>query len=453
MTDLEEIKKRFDDLCNKQESIYKPEFESVFSILYSIDKAQRSVYNTNGWNVGEPLPDAANEAILNEALKKAGFSKDKAFCNAFIDYCNIVIEGKRLMQQSLEMELSKNEEKIKQKQQANGWKFINLSIIAPQEIHQKVIVPMMQEDAKAGRGLFANVTQIPIEQDLDEFLMIEPYNIKNSFVPYLDELKRFKVVGEDAFLCDVFTRGLFALLRECALFIQNHTDKPSKTKNYISSIIKELDKVPIWGLFIQILLLQGLCRWFKDIDINEGEKGYKEAESMYYWLCEELMEKETGFCCKPYGDEDKKRLQPLCSYLYSTEIGQFVQNILFRGSDSIEPQQENGLETACNKASLPDELNNDEAKELFEKAIKAGLMKKGNKGFEWCKTKALCAYFADKVSSYLDLGNTITDTGKAAVWKPFEALFGHKNLKTCKAEWRKTGAMPKGVEIVDELFK
>lgn len=73
-------------------------------------------------------------------------------------------------------------------------------------------------------------------------------------------------------------------------------------------------------------------------------------------------------------------------------------------------------------------------------------------GYKWEKTKALCAYFADRATGYLGISKSESDTGEAACWKPFEQVFGYKNLKVCKADWRKTGTLPNGNETVNELF-
>ena len=81
---------------------------------------------------------------------------------------------------------------------------------------------------------------------------------------------------------------------------------------------------------MQILLLQGLIKWFENVDLKKGDNGYNEACSLVQWIGEQLMIKEIGFCYFRWGEGDKEYLKPLCNYLLSTEIGEFVQDILFK---------------------------------------------------------------------------------------------------------------------------
>lgn len=70
---------------------------------------------------------------------------------------------------------------------------------------------------------------------------------------------------------------LFAFLKEATTYINENTEKPQAIKNEIVRKVKQLDDVSIWGLFFQILFLQGLCRWLEGVNINEGDNGYNEA--------------------------------------------------------------------------------------------------------------------------------------------------------------------------------
>ena len=99
---------------------------------------------------------------------------------------------------------------------------------------------------------------------------------------------------------------------------------------------------------------------------------------------------------------------------------------------------------------LPDELNNDEAKSIISKAIAKGLCDNNNC---WLKTKALLAYFADRARDHLNLGQGEYDGSTKTSWKPFESLFGVNGLSGAKRDYQKTGTLPNGHNIVDELFK
>lgn len=101
--------------------------------------------------------------------------------------------------------------------------------------------------------------------------------------------------------------------------------------------------------------------------------------------------------------------------------------------------------------AFPDELNTEQAKKYFAKAIEAGLM---NEQYKWAKSKALLACFCREMSNKLNLSKaTKDDGGKYVKWKPFEMLFGYRNLKLDLNQIKQTGENPKGIEIVDSIFK
>ena len=101
--------------------------------------------------------------------------------------------------------------------------------------------------------------------------------------------------------------------------------------------------------------------------------------------------------------------------------------------------------------AFPDELNTEQAKKYFAKAIEVGLM---NEQYKWAKSKALLACFCREMSNKLNLSKaTKDDGGKYVKWKPFEMLFGYRNLKLDLNQIKQTGENPKGIEIVDSIFK
>lgn len=330
------LKADFEALCEKQERLYKPDFEKVFNALFEIDSEQRAIYNTNFWDFGEALPDEADKDKLQMALQQTGFANDEAFCKAFIGYANTTIQGKKVQRQMATLNVAEvmNQQQPPQKQ--DGWQFCQISFVAPQGMHD-VINAQIEADAKEGKGLFANVTTTPVEDESeDEYLMIDVYNCKASLVPFVEEIKQFGVVGNsNALFGNDTKRLLLATVKECATFVKGNTDKPAAAKNHITATLQEFDKMPVWGLLFQILILQGLCRWLESVNINEGDNGFNEVQCFYNWLLEALAEKMMHFCYTPFGENDKERLQPLCAYLYSTEVGKVVQRHLFG-----EPQQE-----------------------------------------------------------------------------------------------------------------
>lgn len=105
--------------------------------------------------------------------------------------------------------------------------------------------------------------------------------------------------------------------------------------------------------------------------------------------------------------------------------------------------------------TLPKELNTEKAITLLQKAVKIGLC---DDSYNWLKSKALLAYFADKASEYLGLSkgkyydNEIDDDNDKTFWKPFETLFGRKNLSQSKRDYKRKG-LPRDYKDVDNLFK
>lgn len=344
------LQQQFDALCNEMDLLYRTDFEKVFDNLFKID----TTLNKN-------FPCTENEDEIREAVLQAGFGGDEAFINDFIKYNRLFIEGKQIQKKGLEImaqdftELISQQEK--QQSKPDEWQFVGFHIIASPELHDG-INEILKDEAEHGKGLFANVTDIPLEDiDEDEFDMVEVYNCQATFTKYLAELKRFSIigaVGDEAFLNKTFKNTLMRLLRGLATYIKENTDKQAATKNEITDTIKILDELSHWGLFLQILILQGLCRWLESVNINEGDKGFDEAQALYDWLLEHLAEKIMNLAFKPYSDGDKARLKPLTDYLYSIEIGRWVQEQIFS-----KPQQDDIL--------LPDE-----AKELSKETPNRG---------------------------------------------------------------------------------
>lgn len=326
----------------------KVAFNAIFHKIWEIEPRKENSQN----------PFASTREITMKAIKEAGFEGNKEVITAFIqhekdynDFSKLDAKGLELGLKIASLSVCRNDEEDTNK--IDGWQFYPISIIAPQQIQEKIIKPMIEAQAIKGEGLFLNSTNIPLEdEDEDEFLMIEAYNCNASMSGYWQELKDFGIIGigkTDGFLPYQFKQCLLQLLKEVATYIKNNTDAPSKAKNKVTNTLKALDKLPVWGLFFQILLLQGLCRWLENMDIDEKSPSLKEAQLFYNWLYMALAEKEMNFCFVPYGDEDKKQLKPLCTYLYTTEIGKVVQEHIFGKPQPEVTTQEPKQDTKENK--------------------------------------------------------------------------------------------------------
>ena len=398
--DIEILQKQFNSLCDEQDKHYRKEFEDVFAIIRDMDKT-----------TSKDLP-FTTEVISRQALEKAGYSNDINFVADFLEYERIFREGQDVQRQILELLATSMPSATEPA--SNEWRFISMRIIASQPLMQ-IVDEVVMKDAIAGLGTFANLTEIPDEdEELDAYLLIDAYSLKCSLVPFLDDLKNYGIA--DGFLSKDLTRLLLWILKREVVFIKDNTTTPAKIKNHIRKTIKVFDDMPIWGIFFQILAFQGLCRWFECINIDEGDDGYREAQSLYDWTCKQLISKEIEFCYKPYGDGDKEILKPLCNYLYSTELGKLVQSKLFNTEESqqtIAQESEAGIQ-------LPAELNTPTAQTLFDKAIKAGLAEKSNGGYTWKGQSNELAAFIDCSSTSLK----IRPSNGRVPWKLYKQAFG-----------------------------
>ena len=110
--------------------------------------------------------------------------------------------------------------------------------------------------------------------------------------------------------------------------------------------------------------------------------------------------------------------------------------------------------------NIPNELDTEKARGIFIKTISSGLC---DSSYRWNDTIQLLAYFADKMSHYLNLTQTTDKDGNIVTrWKPFETLFdyegkeqGKDKLKGAKQNWMRlnTKFEPTGFEKVNALFE
>ena len=403
--ELEELTAKFNALCDEQEKLPREGFAKVFEVLDGMEETFTPQH-----------PYTENEDIINKALEITGHSSDEAFCRAFKRNNQIMIEGKNIQAKGLEIYAMQQHEKIKEEpKKPNEWQFVPIRIIASKEIVDNVINPILETDAKEGKGLYGNITDIPEEDEsLDEWFDIEAYGIKCSLESLYRDLQNYGVV-DSVLKNDTIKEYYLKTIKSLIYFIRDNTDKPNKIRNHISKTLKELDDIPAFGLLLQILLLQGLIKWFENVDLKKGDNGYNEACSLVQWIGEQLMIKEIGFCYFRWGEGDKEYLKPLCNYLLSTEIGEFVQDILFKKqidcSNIIDgehearkiPKEAGNNEKTTDKISLPSELDTEKARKYFAKAINVGYMKKEDSNYKWIyggeKGQARLGYFCNKIYS------------------------------------------------------
>ena len=105
-----------------------------------------------------------------------------------------------------------------------------------------------------------------------------------------------------------------------------------------------------------------------------------------------------------------------------------------------------GQEQAAEQHKLPVELNTDEAKKYFQRAIDLGLM---DDNYKWLGGLQMCACFSREMSFKLGLGK-----GDRISWQPFETLFSlpKGKLRLNLNDIQKTGSNPKDIDLIDKIF-
>ncbi len=324
---------------------------------------------------------------------------------------------------------------------SGGWKFtpMNICIYAPKSIHEYIEPQIIKLQ-------HANITDVldnSIDERLDDLLEAETIDLKCSLTWYKETLKRYGVIlCQDGFLNKDETLWLFQGLKAATDIIKANNGKIEKTKSKITFLIKQFDNIFVWGLFYQILILQGLCTTLERLDINKGDSGYDEAQSLYDWLVELLGKKEISFCYEFYSENDLKRLEPFCKYLLSTNVGQIVQKIINEEiTETLKDEKAN---------AQPDIITN-RAKKYFSKALEAGFMTQTDNGYKWTfrnrtGAKAALSYFIMKIYSPDENAPQIIH------FKALEKLFDVKRLDSTLDAMRLVKKPQQWRSEIDELF-
>lgn len=136
-----------------------------------------------------------------------------------------------------------------------------------------------------------------------------------------------------------------------------------------------------------------------------------------------------------------------------------------------EPEQQNRLQAILKETERlknssesqmftekpPIELSHPKAKKILKKAVETGFCEVQGDFYKWNESKQLLAYFAEKMSLYLELkkGNLDKDGKQKIYWKPFEQLFRVKRIQSAKASWLKLYSTfnPPDFERIDLLFE
>ena len=181
-----------------------------------------------------------------------------------------------------------------------------------------------------------------------------------------------------------------------------------------------------------ILIVDFPLKQWTDVVENEFQKQFARYDGGFIETLKLYAESNYNDFLLTPADEHKVLMGV---QFHNTEyIKRLVEVLASLSGNQATPMNNQQPETKA--GTIPDELSTQKAKRLLNKATKAGFISVNDGRYKWEKTKALCAYFADKAS-----------------WKPFEQLFCLSGLSGCKNDWKnKTGAMPRGYKDIDNLF-
>ena len=130
-------------------------------------------------------------------------------------------------------------------------------------------------------------------------------------------------------------------------------------------------------------------------------------------------------------DEARKLLEPL---LKKEQVRQLRRDIRLKVKE---------LESAEEAGEVPEELQTEEAEEIWSSLREAGFIAEGSYGLAKGVSANLATYIADRMAESL---------GIAHKWKVFQGLWGIKNMAQLAGSWRETGKLPPRADEIDELF-
>ncbi len=430
---LEKGNSRLKAIDSQRNELYKSEFGKVLALI--LELGDNKYFYGGYWDSSKHIPDIIEDDITT-IITTSNLSDELK--SQLHDYLNAALAFKKEFQNVNEIShkisvLNRAKEKRPDEWQFMPFYFISMVPDLTMPLNE-FIGKKLKEDAESGMGFFENITdESRLDESIDELLGVTAYELTCSFEPFYKELHKY---GVDALLGKDALKYLFATLNALSRNLKANTDKPNLASNRILDTITGFDRIPIWGIVFQILIIQGLSRLLECCTLSEKDNGFAEATSLYTWLQEILLKKLIRFIYLPLGKNDKVLLQPLCEYIYSTEIGQMVQNHVFTVS-------ENEIEAICAELDaikiLPEELDNPDGLALLNRAVNAGILDDEYMPIEGV-TKAQMKVFA--IHASIECGF------EKKCYKPFEAYWSVTNL----AQTREVDSNDEKLELVRSLF-
>ena len=130
-------------------------------------------------------------------------------------------------------------------------------------------------------------------------------------------------------------------------------------------------------------------------------------------------------------DEARKLIEPL---LKKEQVRQLRRDIRLKVKE---------LEEAEEAAQVPEELQTEEAEEIWSSLREAGFIAEGSYGLAKGVSANLATYIADRMAESLNIAHK---------WKVFQGLWNIKNMAQLAGSWRETGKLPPRTDEIDELI-
>lgn len=444
-------------------TLYQPEFNEALESIYETGE-NKSIYDLNQWNIYVPIPDGIDNSI-EEILLSSQLSDEQK--KQFRQYLGSVLSYKRYFHCYTDIQhklgvLTRAQEKRPDMWQFVPFRFVTMASELAKPLNE-FVNDSLKNDAEKGIGFFENKTiENRLDEDIDDFLDVEAYDLTCSFEPFYKELHKYNV---DSLLGKEALTLLFKTLKTLSTSLKANTSRPNFASNRILDAITEFDKLPLWGIIFQILILQGMCRLLECCTLTEKDKGFAESTSLYNWLQELLSQKLIRFIYFPIGENDKILIRPLCEYLYSTEIGEIVQECIFSENkdevaeicselDAQNSLKENDEQPVIGINSYPI-LNTDRARKFIKIAINKNFVCIEKNHYQWTfgnkhGAKARLAYFLERL-----LCPKPTDTINAEELRQLEKAFNVNRLDRAiqqNADTGKQSSVRKWRAIIDNLF-
>lgn len=221
---------------------------------------------------------------------------------------------------------------------------------------------------------------------------------------------------------------------------------------FVDNLCKEKDKYRFTALLDDILNRECGREYSNDIGVEvlgaqkktfkntTDRNGLKEMIVTKIW--EEIEAKEKAECF--FQTTVKPCLNDVQGYKQSIFPNNYIKTRFLNAVQERWIEEWTRHDEQCEAATLPPELATPEVQKYLQKAIEQGCIERSQNGLKWTKTKAMLAYFVDKINKHLGLRNQ---------WRIYEDLFGVKNLAQTRyhSEWHICKV--KGGDIIDQIFK